>query len=113
MGEGDNSSTVDSRSSLTGLFPYGRYGLTSRLGIWAVAGYGWGQFSLEPAGAATEYEEANTTLRMAAVGMDGLLLDGGDGGLSLTTTNVLLVRLDAVLPSLQLHGYGRCRPCRW
>ena len=87
--EGDHSAQVDSRSSLTGIFPYGRYGLTPRLGVWAVAGYGWGQLSLQPDGAAREYE-ANTNLAMAAVGLDGLLLDGGGEGLSLTATTDLL-----------------------
>ena len=41
-GEGEISNTV------TGLFPYGRYALTPRLGLWAVAGYGWGQLTLKP-----------------------------------------------------------------
>ena len=76
-------------SSLTGLFPYGRYALTPRLGGWAVAGYGWGQLSLKPHGSGTEYTP-DTNLTMAAVGMDGLLMDGGAEGLSLTTTADLL-----------------------
>ena len=51
-------------SSLTGLFPYGRYALTPRLGRWAVAGYGWGSLSLDTAG--VEYNPA-AHLTMAAV----------------------------------------------
>ncbi len=35
-------------STLTGLFPYGCHALTPRLGIWATAGYGWGELSFEP-----------------------------------------------------------------
>ncbi|MYG63399.1 MAG: hypothetical protein F4158_02265 [Synechococcus sp. SB0675_bin_7] len=55
-----------------------------------MAGYGWGQLSLEPDGAATD--DPNTNLRMAAIGMDGLLREGGAGGISLTTiTDVLLL----------------------
>ncbi|MDE0646715.1 MAG: hypothetical protein OXI08_01355, partial [Cyanobacteria bacterium MAG IRC4_bin_6] len=88
--EGDHSAQVDSRSSLTGIFPYGRYGLTPRLGVWAVAGYGWGQLSLQPDGAAREYE-ANTNLRLAAIGLDGLLRQGGDAGISVTTTTDVLM----------------------
>ena len=88
--EGDHSAQVDSRSSLTGIFPYGRYGLTPRLGVWAVAGHGWGQLSLQPDGAAREYE-ANTNLRLAAIGLDGLLRQGGDAGISVTTTTDVLM----------------------
>ena len=88
----DNDSDADINTSLTGLFPYGRYGITPRLGIWATLGYGWGTLSLQPDGDGREYK-ANTTLRMAAVGMDGLLLDGGADGLSLTSTaDALLVQ---------------------
>ena len=72
-------------SSLTGIFPYGRYALTPRLGIWATAGYGWGSLSLNPDGDGPEYNPA-TTLALGAVGMDGLLLDGGREGVTLTTT---------------------------
>ncbi len=32
----------DITTNMTGLYPYGRYALTPRLGIWASAGYGWG-----------------------------------------------------------------------
>ena len=79
-------------SGMTGLFPYGRYALTPRLGIWAVVGWGWGQLSLQPDGTAGEYQPG-TKLSMTAVGMDGLLLDGGAEGLSLVSTaEVLRVR---------------------
>ena len=84
QGEGD---AADGRisSSLTGIFPYGRYALTPRLGVWATAGYGWGNITLNPDGEGAEYNPA-TTLALGAVGMDGLLLDGGREGLTLTTT---------------------------
>ena len=84
QGEGD---AADGRisSSLTGVFPYGRYALTPRLGLWATAGYGWGSLSLNPHGDGPEYNPA-TTMALGAVGMDGLLLDGGSEGITLTTT---------------------------
>ena len=84
QGEGD---AADGRisSSLTGIFPYGRYALTPRLGVWATAGYGWGNITLNPDGEGAEYNPA-TTLALGAVGMDGLLLDGGREGITLTTT---------------------------
>ena len=84
QGEGDGADGRIS-SSLTGIFPYGRYALTPRLGVWATAGYGWGSLSLNPDGDGPEYNP-NTTMALGAVGMDGLLLDGGREGITLTTT---------------------------
>ena len=84
QGEGDGANGRIS-SSLTGVFPYGRYALTPRLGLWATAGYGWGNVTLNPDGDALEYNPA-TTMALGAVGMDGLLLDGGSEGVTLTTT---------------------------
>ena len=54
-------------------------------------GYGWGQLSLDPDGAATEYKPG-ATMAMGAVGLDGLLIDGGAEGFSLTTTDLLMVK---------------------
>ena len=79
----------DISSTLTGIFPYGRYRLTPRLGIWAITGYGWGDLTLEPDGDSADYSPG-TTMAMTAVGIDGLLRDGGAEGLSLTTTADLL-----------------------
>ena len=75
---------------MTGLFPYGCHALTPRLGIWATAGYGWGELSSSPM--RSEYTPS-TTMGMVAVGLDGVLLDGGSEGITLTTTaDVLTVR---------------------
>ena len=76
--------------ALTGLFPYGRYALTPRLGIWATAGYGWGSLSHNPDGYALEYNPV-ATMSMGALGMEGLLLEGGSDGVTLTTTADLLL----------------------
>ena len=80
----------DVSGALTGLFPYGRYALTPRLGIWATAGYGWGSLSHNPDGYALEYNPV-ATMSMGALGMEGLLLEGGSDGVTLTTTADLLV----------------------
>ena len=89
--QGDKGADGEVSSTLTGLFPYGRYALTPRLGIWATAGYGWGELSFKPDGK-NEYTP-NTTMGMVAVGLDGVLLDGGSEGITLTTTaDVLTVR---------------------
>ena len=74
------------------MFPYGRYALTPRLGVWATAGYGWGSLTLTPAVGGEEYTPA-MTMSMGALGLDGLLLDGGREGFSLATTaDVLLLK---------------------
>ena len=88
-GGGDHQGDAALSGALTGLFPYGRYALTPRLGVWAVAGYGWGTLSVKPDGTEREDQPA-ATMAMGAVGMDGLLLDGGGEGLSIATTVDLL-----------------------
>ncbi len=81
---GDHGADGQITTTLTGVFPYGRMA-TPRLGLWAVAGYGWGQLSLKPDGTEDEIKPS-TTMTMAAVGMDGVLLDGGSEGITLSST---------------------------
>ena len=91
----DNDGEGEINSTVTGLFPYGRYALTPRLGLWATAGYGWGQLFLKPDGEDGMEEEykPSTTLAMGALGMDGLLRDGGSKGITLRgTADVLTVK---------------------
>ena len=83
--DGENGADGEISSTVTGLFPYGRYALTPRLGLWAITGYGWGELSLNPDGPGDD-ATPNTTLVMAAVGLDGVLRDGGSEGITLTTT---------------------------
>ena len=83
--DGENGADGEITNTMTGLFPYGRYALTPRLGLWAVAGHGWGELSLKPDGPGDD-ATPNTTLGMAAVGLDGVLRDGGSEGITLTTT---------------------------
>ncbi len=82
--EGDNDADGDAGNTLTGLFPYGHYALTPRLGIWGTVGYGWGELSLEPDDG--EDYTPSTTMTMAALGIDGVVLDGGSEGFSVNTT---------------------------
>ena len=82
--DGENGADGEITSTVTGLFPYGRYALTPRLGLWAITGYGWGELSLKPDG--EDAAKPNTTLGMVAVGLDGVLLHGGSEGITLTTT---------------------------
>ena len=85
----DDGAAGDLGGALTGLFPYGRYALTPRLGVWAVAGAAWGQLSLKSHETGREYQPA-AAMVMGAVGLDGLLIDGGADGFSLSTTTDLL-----------------------
>ena len=61
-------------SDLTGLYPYARVALSERLSAWGLAGYGAGDLTLTPEGRAAI--ETRIAMRMGAVGIKGLLLDG-------------------------------------
>ena len=81
-GEGAGTMT----STLTGVWPWTRYALGERLSAWGVAGYGDGSLTLEPRaedGTRAEAIRTDLDLRMAAVGLRGVALDGGEDGVSL------------------------------
>ena len=86
-----------SDGSLTALLPYGHYELNPQLSLWGMAGYGWGNLSLTPEGQqAMETMETDINLSLAAVGLEGLLLDGGREGLSIrSTADALLVNVSS------------------
>ena len=65
-------------STLTALFPYGRYALSERVSVWGMAGYGEGTLTLTPEGQAPMRPDMD--LLMGALGVRGVLLDGGTGG---------------------------------
>ena len=77
-------------SALTAVHPYLRYRLSDRISAWGVLGYGSGDLTLETDGSAWE---TDTSMRMAAAGMRGVLLRGA-GGLELAAkTDVRLTRI--------------------
>ena len=79
-GEGEVSST------LTGLYPYGRYEVNERVALWGVAGYGEGELTLTPAGQGPL--EAGMDLAMGAVGVRGVAVQApAEGGLELSITS--------------------------
>ena len=84
--EGKVSSTV------TGLYPYGRYRVGPRLDVWGVAGYGGGSLTLTPKG--DRALRADIDLMMAAAGLRGVALEApAEGGLELAvTSDALAVR---------------------
>ena len=87
--QGASAGTVS--STLTGIFPWARHALSERLSVWGVAGYGEGSLTLEP----EEQPRIRTDLElwMAAAGLRGVLLDGGnDGPTFAATTDATVVR---------------------
>ena len=83
-GEGsyrDSSGSGTVESTLTALFPYARYALTERLSVWGMAGYGEGTLTLTPEGHAPLRPELD--FLMGALGVRGVLVDGGAGGATL------------------------------
>ena len=79
-------------STLTGLFPYGRYEVSERLTVWGVAGYGAGELTLTPEGQTPMRTDMDLT--MGAVGLRGVAVEAGpEGGLELAVkTDAMAVR---------------------
>ena len=65
-------------SDLTGLYPYGQLAMSSRVSLWAVAGYGAGTLSLTPDGQPSL--ETDIDLAMAAAGVRSVLLEATTEG---------------------------------
>ena len=94
-GTGDTEGTV--LSSVTGLYPYGRYRVTNRVTLWGVAGYGAGTLTLTPQdadGKAVAPLRTDMELMMAALGVRGVAVEApADGGFELAgTSDVMVVR---------------------
>ena len=85
-GSGEVSSTV------TGLYPYGRYAVTDRVTVWGAAGYGAGTLTLTP----EDHEALKTDmdLMMAAAGLRGTVVEAPpEGGPELAVkTDAMAVR---------------------
>ena len=78
-------------STLTGIFPWGRYALSERLSVWGVAGYGEGSLTLKPEEQAAIRTDLD--LWMAAAGLRGVLVDGGTDGPTLAAkSDAMIVR---------------------
>ena len=70
--KGDDAGTVE--SSLTGVYPYARINLNSKVSAWALAGAGSGELTLHQDGEKTMRTDIST--RMGAVGVRGQVLNG-------------------------------------
>ena len=99
MGEGGyggaSSGTV--RSTLTGLYPWGRHALTERVSVWGAAGYGEGTLTLTPAnddGTSGAALRTDLDLAMGAAGLRGTVIEApAEGGIELAVkTDAMAVR---------------------
>ena len=79
-------------STLTGVWPYGRYMVSDRVTLWGAAGYGEGTLTLTPKDAAAI--ETGMDLAMGAVGVRGVVVEAGtQGGMELAVkSDALAVR---------------------
>ena len=103
-GEGSYRGAVDGgstggtvSSSVTGLYPYGRYRVTDRVTLWGVAGYGAGMLTLTPEdgdGKALAPLRTDMELMMAALGVRGVAVESpSEGGFELAgTSDAMVVR---------------------
>ena len=85
----------DVAATLTGVFPWGRHRFTDRLEAWGAAGYGQGELEVTSKLSTGQDGATLTTdlnLWLAAAGLRGTLLDGGNHGITLTgKTDVMAV----------------------
>ena len=65
-------------STLTGIYPYGRYAVSERVTVWGVAGYGAGSLTLKQEDDAAI--ETDMDLMMAAVGLRGVAMKAPESG---------------------------------
>ncbi|KKZ10942.1 MAG: hypothetical protein TE42_09100, partial [Candidatus Synechococcus spongiarum SP3] len=103
-GDGDYTRTNDGSSlgtagkmeaRLTGLFPWARRNLNRQLAAWGLAGYGQGDLTMTPRRSATRSDAASLTadlnLWVAAGGLHGTFMDGGNDGLTVTGKTDVMV----------------------
>ena len=81
---GESEGAVE--STLSGVYPYGRYALNDRVTLWGVAGYGAGELTLRPRDAAAIRTDMG--LAMGALGVRGVAVEApAEGGIELTVTS--------------------------
>ena len=85
------------KATMTGLFLWGHHALSERLEAWGTAGYGAGELTVTPKKPVTDEDGAairtNLDLGMAAGGLRGTMLDGGEDSLTLTgKTDAMVVQ---------------------
>ena len=80
------ASAGEVESTLTALWPYGRYAVSERLTVWGLAGWGQGDLVLTPEGGSAIRTDLD--LAMGAVGLRGVAVEApADGGVELAVTS--------------------------
>ena len=79
-------------STLTGVYPYGKYNVNPRLSLWSVVGYGTGELTLTPKDAVAL--KTDMDLVMGAAGVRSIAKEApAEGGLEVSvTSDVMTVR---------------------
>ena len=79
-------------STLTGVYPYGRYALSERVSVWGVAGLGRGSLTLKPGNGSRI--ETDMGLAMGGLGLRGVVVEApAEGGMELSVkTDAMAVR---------------------
>ena len=90
------ASSGEVAATLTGVFPWGSHRFTDRLEVWGTVGYGQGALDVTPKLPDRDKDGVTLTtdlnLWLAAAGLRGTLLDGGNDGLTITgTTDAMVV----------------------
>ena len=90
-------------STLTGLYPYGRYMVNERLSVWGVAGYGEGTLTLTPDDQAAI--ETGMDLKMGAAGVRGVAVEApAEGGVEVAITSDAMAVRTASEKTARLTG---------
>ena len=81
----------EAESTLTGVYPYGRYALSERVSLWGVAGLGRGSLTLKPGNGSRI--ETDMGLAMGALGLRGVLVEAPEeGGVELSVKTDAMAR---------------------
>ena len=90
-------------STVTGLYPYGRYAVTDRVTVWGAAGYGAGTLTLTPEDG--EALKTDMDLMMAAAGLRGMVVEAPpEGGPELAVKTDAMVGTDLLGGNRRQHG---------
>ena len=75
--KGENSLGGEYESTLTGVYPYARVGLTESVAVWGLVGGGSGELTLRSGGMVIETDQS---MRVGAVGLTGRVLEPAQPG---------------------------------
>ncbi|MYE59602.1 MAG: hypothetical protein F4X35_08595, partial [Alphaproteobacteria bacterium] len=77
---GADAGSIGTNSNLTTVSPYARFLVTDRVSAWGLAGFGTGDLTIEFGDGRLDPVRTDTSMRMAAAGVRGALLEQGETG---------------------------------